>query len=131
MSQLQAYAWPGNVRELQSVLKQALLKSHGTMLLPESLPKVLTEDRATKPAAESQFNFDSFIFNRLTGESTNLYAEAHLEVDRVLLKHVLQYTEGNQFQASRILGIARQTLRNRLRDLGLNIVTSVEAGEHA
>src|SRR3954462_11018213 len=34
----QSYAWPGNTRELQSVLKQALLRASGPVLLPAFLP---------------------------------------------------------------------------------------------
>src|SRR5882672_863505 len=34
LERLRAYPWPGNVRELQSVLKQALLKASGPVLLP-------------------------------------------------------------------------------------------------
>ena len=35
----------------------------------------------------------------------------------MLLPVVMEHTRGNQFQAARILGLARQTLRRRLRDL--------------
>ena len=38
---LRSYSWPGNIRELQSVLKQAILQSRGTTLLPGSLPPLL------------------------------------------------------------------------------------------
>src|SRR5262249_47045153 len=38
LERLRRYSWPGNVRELQSVLKQALLHSRGTTLLPTFLP---------------------------------------------------------------------------------------------
>src|SRR5262249_26218428 len=38
LEHLRGYAWPGNVRELESVLKQALLKARGSVLLPEFLP---------------------------------------------------------------------------------------------
>jgi DNA-binding protein Fis len=48
-------------------------------------------------------------------------------LDRVLLKHVLDYTGGNQHQAARLLGIARQTLRLKLRELGLHVTHSIEA----
>src|SRR6185437_5236031 len=34
---LRSYSWPGNIRELQSVLRQAVLQSRGTTLLPGSL----------------------------------------------------------------------------------------------
>ena len=38
---LQNYGWPGNVRELQSVLKQAMFKATGHVLLPEFLPDIV------------------------------------------------------------------------------------------
>jgi two-component system nitrogen regulation response regulator GlnG len=46
-----------------------------------------------------------------------------------LLPRVLAYTGGNQHQAARLLGIARQTLRTKLRDLSLHVTHSVEADE--
>jgi two-component system nitrogen regulation response regulator GlnG len=62
-------------------------------------------------------------------DASDLYAETHRQVDRVLLPLVLEYTGGNQHQAARLLGIARQTLRTKLRDLGLHVTHSVEADE--
>ena len=41
LERLRAYAWPGNIRELQSVLKQALLRASGNVLLPAFLPQSL------------------------------------------------------------------------------------------
>jgi two-component system nitrogen regulation response regulator GlnG len=52
-----------------------------------------------------------------------------LQLDRFLLPRVLDYTGGNQHQAARLLGIARQTLRQKLRDLGLRVSQSVEAND--
>ena len=47
-----AYPWPGNIRELQSVLKQALLRASGNVLLPAFLPKSLAGP-APSPASPS------------------------------------------------------------------------------
>src|SRR6202008_4008091 len=38
LARLRGYSWPGNIRELQSVLKQALLRAQGPVLLPDFLP---------------------------------------------------------------------------------------------
>src|SRR6266446_1640359 len=46
LERLRRYPWPGNVRELQSVLKQALLKASGPVLLPAFLPEPLGETGA-------------------------------------------------------------------------------------
>jgi two-component system nitrogen regulation response regulator GlnG len=48
LERLRGYSWPGNVRELQSVLKQALLRAHGPVLLPDFLPEL---PEASVPAA--------------------------------------------------------------------------------
>jgi two-component system nitrogen regulation response regulator GlnG len=72
---------------------------------------------------------EGFVRQRLVSEARDLYAETHRQVDRLLLPLVLEYTGGNQHQAARLLGIARQTLRLKLRELGLHVTRSVEADE--
>ncbi len=136
MERMRRYAWPGNIRELQSVLKQALLQAHGPVLHPAFLPETLGADGPSRPpeapagpAAESGFSFEAFIRDRLPDEDGNLYAEAHQQLDRILLPLVLRFVEGNQARAAQLLGVARQTLRVKLRELGLSVVRAVEGGD--
>ena len=70
-----------------------------------------------------------YIRQRLGSDARDLYAEMHGRLDRFFLPLVLEYTHGNQHQAARLLGIARQTLRTKLRDLGLHVTHSVEPDE--
>jgi nitrogen regulation protein NR(I) len=128
LERLRNYPWPGNIRELQSVLKQALLRASGTVLLPAFLPQLSagSGEPAAVPTGEPR-GLEAFVRKGLTPEARDLYAETHRQVDRVLLPLVLEYTGGNQVQAARLLGIARQTLRQKLRDLGLHVTHSVEA----
>src|SRR5262249_13682681 len=116
-------------RELQSVLKQALLRATGAVLLPAFLPDLAAGRGEYSPAAPAGADpsLDAFIRRRLVPEANELYAETHRYVDRTLLSRVLEYTNGNQHQAARLLGIARQTLRQKLRELGLHVTHSVEA----
>ena len=51
MERLCSYPWPGNIRELQSVLKQALLRATGPVLVPAFLPESLGGPRTTRRAA--------------------------------------------------------------------------------
>ncbi len=131
LERLRGYAWPGNVRELQSVLKQALLRASGPVLLPAFLPDLSGKPGDHSPAVPDRTGLDleTFIRQRLAPDAQDLYAETHRQVDRLLLHSVLDYTGGNQYQAARLLGIARQTLRQKLRDLGLHVSHSVEADE--
>jgi two-component system nitrogen regulation response regulator GlnG len=132
LERLRDYSWPGNVRELQSVLKQALLRTHGPVLMPEFLPEIAgPTDEAPVAAAipKGDFDPDAFIHQRLGPDSRDLYAETHRELDRLLLSIVLKYTSGNQQRASLLLGIARRTLRVKLSEVGLQVTRSVEDDE--
>jgi two-component system nitrogen regulation response regulator GlnG len=51
--------------------------------------------------------------------SRGLYRRVIERVERPLLRHALQMAGGNQLKAARLLGINRNTLRKRLRALGL------------
>jgi two-component system nitrogen regulation response regulator GlnG len=130
---LRCYSWPGNIRELQSVLKQALLQASGSVLLPSFLPKPLNrldEVAPITPTGEEPGVETFVIRQRLDSNIRDLYAKTHRQVDRRLLARVLEYTGGNLQQAARLLGIARQTLRLKLRDLGLAAPRSAEAEEY-
>jgi DNA-binding NtrC family response regulator len=127
MEHLRNYSWPGNIRELQSVLKQALLQAQGSILLPSFLPDFSAGPAPSAQPTSANLNLEAFIRQRLKPDSHDLYTEAHGQLDRFLLACVLEYTGGSQHKAARLLGIARQTLRLKLRDLGLHVTQSVEA----
>ncbi len=121
LQRLRAHSWPGNVRELQSVLKQALLQATGAVLLPSFLPEGLGSrgEAAAPPTTAAEAGAETFVVrHRLASDVRELYAEAHRQLDRLLLPQVLAHTHGNQQQAALVLGIARQTLRVKLRELG-------------
>ena len=134
MDRLRDYSWPGNIRELQNVLRQALLRMRGHVLLPEFLPeftrgadRVMSVDEGA--AANGGPDLESFIRQRLVDGSEGLHAETLRWVERILLPLVLGHTQGNQRQAAKILGIARQTLRSKLRELGVTVQSSVDLAE--
>jgi DNA-binding NtrC family response regulator len=132
MARLRAYPWPGNIRELQSVLRQALLRASGTALLPAFLPDLsgIPAVRQSAPViAEPVFDLERFIRQRLAPVTHDLSAETHREVDRLLMTLALEYTHGNHRDAARLLGISRQTMRVKLRALGLHVAHSVESAD--
>ena len=128
LERLRAYSWPGNIRELQSVLKQSLLHASGTVLLPAFLPDLSPSPGEALPTSRppEKQDLDEFIRQRLKPETDDLYAETHRQVDRRLLQLALEFTQGNQRDAARVLGISRQTMRVKLRALGLHVAHSIE-----
>ncbi|MBA2116072.1 sigma-54-dependent transcriptional regulator [Bremerella alba] len=128
LSQLKAYSWPGNIRELQNVLKQALLAASGDILLPIFLPE-LTSNRMespSPPATALNPELESLVEELINSKSTDVYATVHSHIDRFLLKRVLEHTGGSQHKAAKLLGVARQTLRTKLKELGIHMTIHVE-----
>jgi DNA-binding NtrC family response regulator len=127
LDRLRAYAWPGNIRELQSVVKQALLRASGTVLLPVFLPGLQTAAPGrTKEPTGALPDLDGFIRDQLARDADDIYAETHRVVDRLLLVRALEQSGGNQREAARMLGISRQTMRTKLRSLGLTVSHALE-----
>jgi two-component system nitrogen regulation response regulator GlnG len=130
MELLRSHPWPGNIRELQSVLKQAILQSKGTTLLPAFLPSRSPNGRephgSTAPRAS---DLETFVRNRLRTNVEDIYADTHRYVDRILLPIMLEFTQGNHREAARLLGISRQTMRVKLRALGISVGHSIELGD--
>ena len=132
LERLRSYAWPGNIRELQSVLKQALLRASGTLLVSAFLPELeaSTELPTSRSLREGDNpGLEAFIVQRLRFDTQDLYAQAQRELDRILLPRVMDYSLGSQRQAARVLGIAPKTLRQKLRELGLNIPQPADADD--
>jgi two-component system nitrogen regulation response regulator GlnG len=132
LERLRNYDWPGNIRELQSVLKQAILRCHGPVLLADFIPDFRqTPDKLPKFVASDAgcLDLETFILERLGPDSRDFYKDTQRALDRLLLPRVMEYTGGNQQRAALLLGIARQTLRGKLREVGLNVVHSLEAEE--
>lgn len=126
LEQLRNYSWPGNIRELQSVLKQALLHASGTVLLPAFLPNFAANEPAID-RPEAGLDLARFIRPLLSPEMSTLYAQTHDQVDRLLFTMAMGYTNGKQRDAARMLGISRQTMRVKMRALGMQVTHSVES----
>jgi nitrogen regulation protein NR(I) len=124
LAQMQAYHWPGNVRELQSAIKHALLHATGDVIGLHELPSLIRSPHGTAPPPEMKHHADAALIRHIqhllqTGQ-TDLHEKLHREVDRILITQALEHLGGNQVQTAELLGIARMTLRNRIRELGIS-----------
>ena len=104
---LERHPWPGNIRQLRNVLERAVIMSQGRTLLPEHLPPELLGAAPVVPEA-------------LDPDPTPLVALE--EMERRHIRAVLDATDWNLSRAAEILGIHRNTLRRKARELGLERV---------
>ncbi|MBZ0170388.1 acetoacetate metabolism regulatory protein AtoC [Candidatus Methylomirabilis lanthanidiphila] len=121
-----AYRWPGNVRELENAVKRACVLAPTSLILPEHLPAALLQAEEAG-AASGRSSFERVLSQGITGELARLkqerdgqiYAYFLAALERPLLLRVLERTGGNQLRAAELLGINRNTLRKKLRELGI------------
>ncbi|QDV20566.1 Nitrogen regulation protein NR(I) [Gimesia panareensis] len=132
MDLLNTYNWPGNVRELQSVIQYAVIHAVGEVITPDCLPEscrsVATLDDDSESLNKAFAGLSPSIQRLLNSDEPDLYRILQTELDRVMLREVLQYFHGNQVHASQRLGMSRTTLRTKLASLGLNQETSSGCG---
>jgi two-component system nitrogen regulation response regulator GlnG len=119
--------WPGNVRQLQGTIKESMLRASGNLIFPEYLPQ--NAQSAVRSLAASSAGLGWFVEALIQADSTDLHARAVKEVERILLPRVLQQTRGSQTQACDLLGISRNTLRQKLRSLDANFERKEEDSE--
>jgi two-component system nitrogen regulation response regulator GlnG len=62
-----------------------------------------------------------YVRQRLVAGSTDLYAEALRRLEEIIVRDVLKHTRGNQARAARVLGIARNSLRKKILELGITL----------
>jgi two-component system nitrogen regulation response regulator GlnG len=116
MDRLTRHQWRGNVRELENVIDRALIVSNGPTLLPESI--TFAHDTITPKAAAAEMD-DASIFDAIFERLCRRFADGEGEpilsvIEREMLNRALSREDGNQVQAAKLLGMSRQTLRNRL-----------------
>jgi len=138
MDSLEGYDWPGNVRELESLLRQALINTTGTVITSDCLPEMqcfrdgpdgCTDGESSEPAAapatagehSPRSDLAAFVEQQIDVDSQDLYADTLELMERYLLTRVLRETGGNQSSAAKMLGITRGSLRNKIRALQLSI----------
>ena len=130
MERLKTYHWPGNVRETENLVRRlAVLYSEETITL-EAIEAEITE--ASPALAESGGNGLSHSVERhlktyfsAHGEtlpSSGLYGRVLREVERPLIDLTLSATQGNQIKAAQVLGLNRNTLRKKIRELNIPVV---------
>ncbi|SIO62386.1 two-component system, NtrC family, nitrogen regulation response regulator GlnG [Singulisphaera sp. GP187] len=106
MERLCDYSWPGNVRELQSVLKQALLRASGTVLLSAFLPTDLIPNvRVISPPP---------------GVNRHRPGVTLSELEREAIQDCLIRTGGNRQRTADLLGISTRTLLRKIRTYGMD-----------
>ena len=137
MDRLSAYRWPGNVRELENLI-QRLAALYTQEVIGVDIVEAELADTTVGTAAGDGRMDDSIsaaVERHLTdyfsahGDAlppSGLHQRVVREVERPLVQISLQATRGNQLRAAELLGLNRNTLRKKIRELDIEVVKGVK-----
>jgi len=117
---LMAYPFPGNVRELENMVLRAMVLSSGRYITAKDL-KPEAPSMEAPPFEEAIRSFIQRIFTVEQKEGNNLYRLVMESAERILITEVLKKCNFNQVKAAKVLGIHRNTLRRKIRELGIEV----------
>ncbi|WP_438996287.1 nitrogen regulation protein NR(I) [Candidatus Puniceispirillum sp.] len=125
---LKTWHWPGNVRELQNMVHRLLVLHNEDIIDVDAVATELSQqDKGDEEYHESDNlsqSVDAHIrryFDALKGglPAPGLYGRILHEVELPLITATLEITRGNQVKAADILGMNRNTLRKKIKELGI------------
>lgn len=96
------YSWPGNVRELKHTIEYMMNISENTILTEADLPVILRNPRKIPIFTEEH-------------EIVFPLREKMSEYEKTLIANALKNTNGNVYQAAKLLEIPRQTLQYKMK----------------
>ncbi len=135
---LRHHRWPGNVRELENLIRRLAVLHSGDTIPAAAVAAELKEPVKTPGAEEGDepVSLSAAVERHLTKYFSGhgdrlpppgLYDRILQEIERPLLSICLAATRGNQIRAAHLLGLNRNTLRKKIRDLGLEVIRGLKA----
>ncbi len=146
MERLKRHDWPGNIRELENLVRRLAALHPDDVITAQAIEGELSVVRRSAPrivepkAMEAQVTpangegFEGYLRNYLKtyfarfGDELpppGLYERLLVEFERPLVAAALAATNGNQVRAADLLGLNRNTLRKKIRELGIRMTSAI------
>ena len=126
IKRLKSWHWPGNVRELENLVRRLAVLHDETIISADAVEAELSADvpKNTVQADSLSLSVETHIkryFDALNGDMPppGLYGRVLREVEEPLIVATLAITRGNQLRAADILGLNRNTLRKKIKELNI------------
>jgi len=107
------YRWPGNVRQLRNCIERAVVLADGKEVTVAALPEEIVSPKSETVATE---DLDGSI---QVSESAD-FKSAKRDFERKYIERILELAGGNVTRAAAKLGMHRQSLQHKIKELGLS-----------
>ncbi|MGL4405880.1 MAG: sigma 54-interacting transcriptional regulator, partial [Notoacmeibacter sp.] len=136
MEAMRRYSWPGNVRELENLVRrlsalypqdQISAEIIANELKPAgSVEGNLTASISDQPVISLELATERYLARYFAGfdgqlPPAGLHQRILDEIEKPLLHAALAATNGNQIKTADLLGLNRNTVRKKIRDLGIAV----------
>ncbi len=137
IERLRQHRWPGNVRELENLMRRLAALYAQETITDEVIGTELLETGvdveqphhpgSSEPLAQAvERHIRQFLAASRDGmPMRDIYDQVITEVERPLIQMTLSATRGNQIKAASMLGLNRNTLRKKIRDLDIPVVRGI------
>ena len=136
LDRLKHHRWPGNVRELENMMKRMIALYNEPVIgvdvveleIAGAAPVQLGDEgqSATLSGTIERHLRDYFEGHNGALPPRGLYDRVLRELERPLITLTLIATRGNQVKAADVLGLNRNTLRKKIRELDLGVVRGIQ-----
>jgi len=118
---LESYDWPGNVRELENLIERAVVLNQTGYLdvkdFPEVLEKISSLEKVPYLISSGDVEFSSIPEQSLDLYDGRVYETVIGEVEKKLILYALKKFKYTKTKAAKFLGINRNTLEKRIKEL--------------
>ncbi len=139
---MKRYPWPGNVRELENLIRRLAALYPQDEISAEIIEQELRTGDQPSPAGSATSLPDDisigqavehYLQRYFSGYGDDLpppglYQRILEEVEYPLVLAAMTATRGNQIRAAELLGLNRNTLRKKIRELGVNVYRTSRQG---
>tara|TARA_B100000768_G_C11260699_1_gene368663 strand:- start:378 stop:1754 length:1377 start_codon:yes stop_codon:yes gene_type:complete len=120
MDIIEEYNWPGNVRQLENICYWLALMTPTQNVKVHDLPTEIKDYEVTEsPSSSWEENFNTWIRNVASTIDKDLLSVANAKLEKIIIKAALEQANGKKNESAVLLGLGRNTLAKKMKELGI------------